>query len=87
MKAMQTVWGAVTEFCLSHQNENRVREPLPMIPTDGEPWLSYSAIGAITGKSPDYISNVVSKHKVRKHPVFSGFTKLSFLEACEAPNE
>lgn len=76
------VWASVADFCLNHVNENKVREPLPVIPSiSGEPWLSYVAVAALLGKSPEYISNVVSKHKLRKHPIFSGFTKLSFFEA------
>ena len=76
------VWSAVTEFCLNHVNENKVREPLPLIPSPGgEPWLSYGAIAVLLGKSPEYISNVVSKHRLKKHPIFAGFTKVSFFES------
>lgn len=46
-----------------------------------EPWVGYAAIAALTHKEENYIEKLVSKHKLRKHPLLAGFTKLSFLES------
>ncbi len=76
-------WAWIAEFCLNHKDERGKPDPLPFIPTDGEPWLSYLAISAFMRKSPDYISNVVSKHRIKKHPIFAGFVKMSSFEKIE----
>lgn len=77
-------WQIVISFCLNHKDDRGKPDPLPVIPTDGEPWLSYRAVAVMTEKSPEYISNVVSKHKLKKHPIFAGFVKMSSFEKIKA---
>jgi len=74
-------WQTIIQFCLNYKDKNGKPDPLSIIATaDGEPWLSYRAIAVITGKSSQYITNVVSKHRMKKHPLLAGFVKMSSFE-------
>lgn len=67
-------WDWLCEFCAKGQHR--------VIPCgSSEPWVGYGAIAALTQKEPESIEKLVSKHKLKRHPIFAGFTKISFFEA------
>ena len=53
---------------------------------DGEPWVSYQIVAELLGKEAETISKMVTKYRIRRHPVFSGMIKISAFESLEAGN-
>jgi hypothetical protein len=73
-------WDWLCEFC--------AKQGLRVIPCgSNEPWVGYAAIARLAQKDESTIEKLVSKHKLKKHPVFAGFTKLSFFEAVGSDGE
>ena len=51
--------------------------------TDGEPWVTYETLADVMQFEVSYIEKIVSKNKIRKHPIFAGLTKFSFFELVD----
>jgi hypothetical protein len=48
------------------------------LPCDGaEPYFSYEVVASVLQMERSYIEKLVSKHKIEKHPVFSGLVRFS----------
>lgn len=47
---------------------------------DGEPWVSYEIVAELIHREPSNVEKLATKHKIPRHPVFTGLVKISSFE-------
>lgn len=51
---------------------------------DGEPWVCYEIVAELLHREPSNIEKTVTKHRIPRHPVFTGLVKITSFEKVDS---
>jgi hypothetical protein len=50
---------------------------------NGEPWVPYSIVAELGQYEVSYVEKIVSKFRIRRHPIFAGLIQITSFERFE----